>query len=74
MTTVCWSCLQVACDWSGGTDTCISGCNVLGLHSRGMNQMFWQYRIKSEDSGREHGSREGRCSAEEMTFELGLKG
>ena len=74
MTTVCWSCLQVACDWSGRTDTCISGCDVLGLCSRGMTQMLRQHRIKSEDSGRERGSREGRCSAEEMTFELGLKG
>ena len=66
--------LRRAHSWAGRTDTQISGCNVLGLSSSGRNKMLWQYRIESEDSGRGHGGGVGRGSAEEMTFELGLKG
>lgn len=32
------------------------GCNALGSHSRGLNKMLWQHKIKSDDYGRDMGA------------------
>lgn len=73
-TTVHQSCLPRAHSWAGRTDSWITGGKGMELYSSGVKKMLWQLRIKSKDSGRGHGSREGRGSAEKMTFELGFKG
>lgn len=44
------------------------------LYSSQMNKILWQHRIKSEDSRRGRGHREGNGSAEEVTPEQNLQG